>query len=515
MSLHELVIDSARRYPDRPAIVFGDDTLTYRELDRAAEEFAARLAAAGVSRGDRVVLWADKSPAVVAAMQGVLRLGAVYVPLDGTAPVGRVAVVAGDCGAAAVCTDAGRRPTADEVLAPTTAVLDLDGGEEREAAVAPRVDAAVAPDDPAYVLYTSGSTGTPKGVCLSHRNAAAFVDWAVAELGLGPGDRLANHAPFAFDLSVLDLYGAFAVGASVHLIPREWAYAPHRLVDLLCGGTLTVWYSVPSALLLMMRDGGLLTRPAPPALRAVCFAGEPFPVDGVRALREWTGARLLNLYGPTETNVCTFHEVTATDLERDRPVPIGRACSGDTVWAALPDSSVAGPGQEGELLVAGPTVMRGYWGHPPQQGPYHTGDIVRVRPDGGFDYVGRRDHTVKVRGHRIELGEVEAALGSHPEVDDVAVVSVGEGLDAHLVAFVVPKPDARPGTLALRAHLAATVPSYAVVDHVHLVPDLPRTANGKADRAAMRRAHTESRARRDTSASTRDKATADKEGRGR
>jgi clorobiocin biosynthesis protein CloN4 len=324
-------------------------------------------------------------------------------------------------------------------------------------------------------------------VCISHRNARAFVDWAVAELAATPEDRFANHAGLTFDLSVLDLYAAFASGGSVYLIPNELAYAPIQLAELLHEQRFTVWYSVPSALTLMIREGGLLQRPAPESLRALLFAGEPFPISQVRRLAGWTGARLLNLYGPTETNVCTFHEVRPEDLRRDRPVPIGRACSGDTVWAATPDGGTCDPGEEGELWADGPTVMLGYWGRDPQKGPYATGDIVQVLPDGGFDYVGRRDHMVKIRGHRVELGDVEAALAAHPAVDSVAVIVTGEGMQSRLEAFVVPVAGRTPGVLGLKRHSADRLPPYMIADQFHFVAGLPRTGNGKVDRAALAR----------------------------
>jgi len=478
VNLHELVIDSAGRHPDRPAVTSPAGYLTYRELDALADALAHRLRRLGVRRGDRVLIWADKSAAAVAAMQAVLRLGAAYVPQPAGTPLDRVSVVARDCSACAVFTTTDR-------LGLLADVPSLDLADEPAPARAAPVNEPVDPDDLAYILYTSGSTGAPKGVCISHRNARAFVDWAVGMLGAGPDDRFSNHAPFTFDLSVLDLYAAFAAGASVHLIAAELSYAPVQLVDLLHRERITVWYSVPSVLVLMMRDGGLLERPAPERLRAVLFAGEPFPISGVRRLADWTGARLMNLYGPTETNVCTAHTVGPADLGRDRPVPIGAAVCGNKVWAVTDTGEVAGPGGEGELVVDGPTVMLGYFGHPAQSGPYGTGDIVRVLPDGAFDYVGRRDHMVKVRGHRVELGDVEAALNTHPEVEDCAVVVIGDGIEARLTAFIVPKPGFAPGVLGLKRHSAQRLPRYLVADDMRLVHELPRTSNGKVDRRAL------------------------------
>jgi amino acid adenylation domain-containing protein len=484
VSLHRLVIDSAARHPSRMAVAGADGTgFVYRELDQQANAIARRLTAAGVHRGDRVLIWAEKSPATVAAMQAVLRMGAVYVPVDAANPVYRVALMARDCGVAAACTTKERVPEIAAALGHGVAYVDLDGSLALDV---PPVNVTVGLHDPAYILYTSGSTGTPKGVCISHGNAAAFVAWAVAELGAGPGDRFANHASLGFDLSVLDLYAAFAVGGSVYLIPGELGYTPVQLVRFLHERQISIWYSVPSALILMIRSGGLLDRPAPAALRAVLFAGEPFPIGYLRRLAGWTSARLLNLYGPTETNVCTCRRIGQADLERDRPAPIGTACCGDRAWAELPDGSHARPGDEGELVVDGPTVMLGYWGQPPQDGPYRTGDIVRVLPGEAFDYLGRRDHMVKVRGHRIELGEVEAALSTHPDIDDVAVLVDGTGAHARLTAFVVPAAGRRPSLLSLKLHSAGRFPPHMIVDDMRTLTQLPRTGNGKVDRQSLR-----------------------------
>lgn len=481
--LATLVSRSAERTPDRLAVAGGHSRLSYRELDLAANRIAHLLEGLGARRGDRVGVWAEKSPLTVAAMQAVLRVGGAYVPIDPLSPEARALRIVEDCRLRVLFTTADRAAALPAGAGLRCVVMDeladgLEGGPS-----AP-VDVGAGGDELAYILYTSGSTGRPKGVCISHRNALAFIEWAVSALDARETDRFANHAPFSFDLSVLDLYAAFAVGGAVSLISEGAAYSATGLVEFVAQARPTVWYSVPSALILMMDHGGMLELADLP-MRAILFAGEPFPVKHVRRLRDrWPDVRLLNLYGPTETNVCTFHEVGAVDPERTRPVPIGRACSGDTVWAAREDGSRAEPGEEGVLMVEGPTVMVGYWGHPPHgAGPYVTGDLVRQNPDGDYEYVGRRDGMVKVRGFRIELGEIEAALAAHGAIRDAAVVVTGAGVEARLTAVAVGDPaEARPTLLEVKRHCADRLPRYMIVDRLRWLDALPRSANGKIDR---------------------------------
>lgn len=483
-NLQELVIAAARRDPGAPAVADAEGLLSYGALDTAADRCAAALRARGLRPGQRILIWAAKSADVVALMQGALRAGVVYVPVTDANPTARVASIARDCAAALVAVDETSARAAQEAggLGPgAPALVDLAELHEEGGHAAASTLAAVhraEPDDLAYILYTSGSTGTPKGVSISHRNALAFVTWAADLLELTPRDRLSNHAPFNFDLSVFDLYGAFAAGASVHLIPPELAYTPKQLGEFIDAERISVWYSVPSALVLMMRDGGLLDTPRPRALRACVFAGEPFALQHAQALRKhWQGVQMFNWYGPTETNVCTSYELTDADLSRVRPLPIGTAASGDTV--------ALDPPGEGEIVVSGPTVMLGYWGTPAHTGPYRTGDIGRIGEDGQLEYVGRIDHMVKVRGQRIELGEIEAVLGAHETVASVAVLVRGTGLESELHAVVVPVPGRRPSLLSIKTFGAARLPTYMVPDAVHVATTLPLTANGKTDRAAL------------------------------
>ncbi|HEU4393300.1 MAG TPA: amino acid adenylation domain-containing protein [Solirubrobacterales bacterium] len=484
--------------PDGAAVREGERAVSYRELDALVAELVAVLGRLGVGRGQRVAIWLPKSIEAIAAMQAVLRVGAAYVPIDPLSPVERVRRVLGDCrpaacvGLAAAAEALGEEPSDLALL-----TLSRPGGrwtsrratgEEGGAGSPSRAGTATPPspsrDQLAYVLYTSGSTGTPKGVCISHGNALAFVEWAHAELSAQSQDRFAGHAPLHFDLSVLDVYVAFLAGACVCLVPEPIAFVPTKLVEFVHEQRITVWYSVPSALMLMERAGLLQRRPA--ALRAVLFAGEPFPIAPLRRLRlGLPEVRLLNLYGPTETNVCSFYEVAEIGASADRPVPIGRACAGDSLWIEGEDGRSLPVGARGELVVAGPTVMLGYWGQPPQRGPYRTGDVVERISADEYRYVGREDAMVKVRGHRIELGEVEAAIASREDVLEAAVVVLGEGLESRLVAVVVSPPGPGPDLLEIKRWCAARLPRYMIVGGLRSVAELPRSRNGKVDRRAL------------------------------
>lgn len=486
MSLQHLVISNAQRVPNALAVKGYDTSLTYRELDQLANRLAHALASLGIGPGDRVGIWLNKSAYAVAAMQGILRLNAIYVPLDPLSPAARIRTIVNDCAMSALVTVQQRANTVqtDDLRGLACLCIDRD---DLEAFPFTSGDWSVSADnDIAYVLYTSGSTGKPKGVSISHRNALAFIEWASAALQATEQDRFANHAPFHFDLSVLDLYVAFRVGASTHLIPDGLSYVPQQLVAFLLQENITIWYSVPSVLMLMMEQGKLLEIAALP-VRAILFAGEPFPIKHLRRLyQRWPEVRFLNLYGPTETNVCTYYEVTHLADDWQKPVPIGKACSGDTVWAQKDDGSHAQAGEEGVLMVAGPTVMVGYWGQAVHgDRPYSTGDLVRLLDDGNFVYLGRRDQMVKVRGYRIEIGDIEAALEEHPTIHEAAVIVAGTGLHARLLAFIVPAGAEVPSLLEMKRHCAERLPRYMIIDAIQAVHVLPRTRNGKIDRQVL------------------------------
>ena len=333
---------------------------------------------------------------------------------------------------------------------------------------------------------------------LSHRNGRAFVDWAAETLRLHAADRLSSLAPLHFDLSVLDVFAAARAGAAVVLVPRGLAAFPPLLARLVADTGITVWYSVPSMLTMLTARGGL--KPGDlPKLRTVLFAGEVFPVKHLRRLMGLIPhARFVNLYGPTETNVCTWHEVTDPP-SGEQDIPIGRPIEGVEALVLTADGGLADAGEAGELAVLGPTVMQGYWGDPRRTGEvlvtppaaargpgpaYRTGDLVVRESDGVLRFLGRRDTQVKSRGYRIELREVERAVEDHPEVNECAVVAVPDELAGTLLAaFVVGRDGLTRQQLV--SFCASRLPAYMIPAHVDLVPELPRTSTDKVDRQAL------------------------------
>ncbi len=518
-SLDALVASQARDHGDRLAIVDGERRLRYAELDALANRVARVLAATGAQRGDRVALLAHKSIEAIAVMLGTMRAGLVYVPLDPASPPARAVKILARCRPGILVVAKGLEESArklraepefpsetrdgflsDDPQASASAVAF--GGTDVDAASSDPVLSPARRADPAHILFTSGSTGIPKGVVVPHGSVLDFVAWANEHLDVRPGDRVSGHSPLFFDLSSYDIYGAFAAGAELHLVPAGLNLIPAKLAAFIRERKLTHWFSVPSILSYMLRFDAVRQDDFP-ELRRLHWCGEVFPTPPLRALM----ARLphvtfTNLYGPTETTIAssyfTLAEIPASDRD---DVPIGMPCGGESLAIVDDALGLVPDGVIGELVIGGAGLTLGYWEDPETTarafvtidapgGParvYRTGDLARRDPSGLVYFLGRKDSQIKSRGYRIELGEIETALHSLPELADAAVVAIPtEGFEGHAICCAFEPRSPGVDAVALRGALGKLVPSYMIPARWKMFASLPRTANGKTDRKALR-----------------------------
>jgi amino acid adenylation domain-containing protein len=496
--LHQLLENSAGQHAERTAVVEPNvGRVSYAELNGLADLIGASLRAKGVGPGDRVGIHLTKSIASLASIFGILKCGAAYVPVDSKAPAARNGFIFTDCavrfvisrdpeGTGLESSQAQSEPFGD---AEFLSDLILVPGASDKPADDTNVDANLA-----YILYTSGSTGLPKGVMLTHTNALAFVDWCSDEFAPNEDDRFSSHAPFHFDLSILDIYVSLKHGARLVLISEDAGRQPKTLATLIAEEKISIWYSTPSILRLLL-DVKEIEEFDHSSLRIVFFAGEVFPIKHLRALIDlWPEPQYFNLYGPTETNVCTYFKVpTPLPLDRNEPVPIGAVCSGDSALVMDQSDVAVAAGEEGELYITGPSVTSGYWNLPERNAIafftdatgtkwYKTGDVVREDDDGFYIYISRRDRMIKRNGYRVELGEIEAALYRHDSITEAAVVAIPDQDGALSVkAFINWTGEGRPSVIKLKRFCVENLPAYMIPDRFSPQPELPKTSTDKID----------------------------------
>jgi amino acid adenylation domain-containing protein len=492
-SLYGLLQRAATQAANHPAIVFRGRTVSYGELLAASDRAATLLARHGAQPGRRAAFCFRKSPEALMALFGLIRTGVTYVPLDPAWPAERIETI---CREANIELWVGNVPPGcpgikTAILAapcPASAVA-LDAAAGCEPARNPPLEPS---EGTANILYTSGSTGQPKGIQITTRSLLHFARWAVDYFGVRPADRVANHAPYNFDLSTLDIFAAVDAGATMCPVPESIKVLPYQMARFVADQQITVWYSVPFALAMMVNHLGAhdLSR-----LRHVIFAGEVMPKPVLQALaRALPRAAFTNLYGPTETNVCTEYRVDEADLADEDPLPIGRAIADTRVWIVNEEGGLISDDQTGELIVAGPTVTSGYFDDaeltarrlvlaPDGQGlAYRTGDLVSRRVDQVLRFHGRCDRMIKCRGYRIEPGEIEAVLCRHPRVKEAAVFRVSDAtLGDQLQACIGGDPKDRPSSAELAAVCRQSLPVYMVPELWQFHDELPRTDRGKID----------------------------------
>jgi len=492
--LPDLLDAQAARTPEATALVADGAAWTYAELDAAANRLARHLIGLGAGPGVRVAVAAPRSPELVTALLAVEKTGAAYVPIDPEYPDARIAFMLAD--AASVCV-----VTAGDTLIDGDGPLCVDLGDpDTAAAIAARPDRPVTdadrirpltPDDPAYVIYTSGSTGIPKGTVVGHRAIVNRLAWMQAEYGLTADDRVLQKTSASFDVSVWEFFWPLITGAGLVLARPGGHRDPAYLAGLIRAERVTTAHFVPSMLEVFLAEPA--ARNATPLRRVVC-SGEALPARAVRRFGEvLPGVPLFNLYGPTEAAI----DVTSwpcTDADTD-PVPIGRPVWNTRIYVLDAGQAPVPPGVAGELYIGGVQLAHGYLNRPeltaerfvpdpygpPGARMYRTGDRARWRPDGAVEFLGRADQQLKIRGFRVEPGEVEAALTALPEVAQAAVIGRGQ----RLAGYVVPAPGAHPDAAGLRDALAATLPAHLVPTDLVILDRLPLTANGKLDRTAL------------------------------
>ena len=487
-TVHELVEAQAAQTPESVAVEADGGQLRYGELDRRANQLAHHLRSLGVRSGDRVGICLARSTSLVAAVLGVLKSGAAYVPLDPSYPMERLAFMADDAALAAVVTEAPSTAWWDRYR-----VVAIDT-EARAIAAQPStpVETTVGGDDLAYVVYTSGSTGRPKGVCVPHRCVVNFLTSMAATPGLTSDDTLLAVTTLSFDISVLELLLPLTVGARVWVVDTETTADGLALARTLTTSGATVMQATPATWRLLFEAGWTGSQ----SLRVLC-GGERLPVDLAERLTN-SVVEVWNMYGPTETTVWS----TCGPVTAGAPMTVGWPIANTQVYVVDAQGQLVPIGVMGEVYLGGAGVTAGYWNQPAMtvdrfvadawsaksgsRSLYRTGDVGRWRADGTLEIHGRLDRQVKLRGYRIEPGEIEAVVATHPDVQACVVElrEVGPG-DVRLVAYVVPGDGAEVEGSTVRELVRARLPGYMVPSLVMPLPALPLTPNGKVDRQAL------------------------------
>ena len=490
MMIHELFETQVDRTPAAVAVVFEDTKLTYRELDRLADGLAHELRALGVGSNVLVALFLERSLDMVVGMLGVLKAGGAYIPLDPVHPNDRLAYMLAHAQPAVLVTQ-GRLKSRLPPHNSHVVVIDAAGSPTArpDQATAPKSERN--PSDLAYVIYTSGSTGKPKGVEIEHRSVVNMLESMRRRPGLDASDTMLAITTLTFDIAVLEIFLPLVCGARVVIAPSKTVSDGWALAELLDHSGASVFQATPSALGMLL-DAGWRGNSR---LKILC-GGESWTADLAKQLLTRC-ASLWNMYGPTETTVWS----AVAQVVSDRPVVIGSPIAKTRLYVLDGALQLVPVGVPGELYIGGDGLARGYLHQPeltrerfvldpfraePGARMYRTGDLVQRLPDGTLDFLGRLDHQVKIHGHRVELGEIEAALASHPHVKQCVVIASEDAHgDRRLVAYFVPTAGSAVSTGELRQLLSKTLPAYMIPAAFVPLSSFPLTPSGKLDRKAL------------------------------
>jgi len=507
--LPQTIDEMASRSPEHEAFRCRGEGLSYAQLVAQTNRLAHLLIERGVKPGDRVGVRLPRCLESPVAVHGIMKAGAVFVPIDPWLPESAVVRLLADCGVRHLITHDVPWALSDSSLETIIGPEAVDGlipvlpWTTLDAFPADRCpDVRTTERDLAYIMYTSGSTGRPKGIMHTHRSGLSYAELSVHTYDVRSEDRIGNHSPLHFDMSTFGYFAGPLAGATTVLIPEEYTKLPASLSQLMEVERLTIWYSVPSPLV-QLHTRGALERRDLTSLRWIKYGGEPFPMKHLKALMEhWPHARFSNVYGPAEVNQCTWYHLQQGDADDpQQPVPIGRVWEDTDGLVIDPDDEPITNELPGELVIRSATMMQGYWnqaelteksfythsdGTDGDRVYYRTGDLVRRRLDGNLVFLGRLDRQIKTRGHRVELDDVEAALVSCDHVVEAAAWPVDDGEGSRLIAAgVILDAESELTVIEVMSAVRKCLPAYAVPSQIDVHRDFPRTATGKIDRRAL------------------------------
>jgi amino acid adenylation domain-containing protein len=524
--LQEYVTKQAEKNPGAIALVMREEQVSYQQIEEASNRLARILKRTGCEKGDRVCLLMPKSPIAIISLIGILKADCAYVPLDISSPVSRLAMIVASCEPRCILITNSAMESLNNVLIeanlPYTPVVGLMSGKVDASAVdgesftirfsyndlegesTTPLSYCAHSEDLAHILFTSGSTGVPKGVMITHSNVIHFIEWAVGYFGINKEDRVSGHPPLHFDLSTFDIYGTFAAGAQMHLIPQELNLLPNKLASFIRDSGLTQWFSAPSVLNYMAKLDAVRHNDFP-TLKRLLWCGEVFPTPALRHwMRRLPHVKFTNLYGPTEATIASsYYTLPQCPITDSDSIPIGSACAGEALLLLDADLNPVPQGEIGNLYISGVGLSPGYWrdqektdlafiqnplSATPNERIYRTGDLARVGDDGLFYFLGRADSQIKSRGYRIELGEIEMALNALGMTQDCAVVAIdrGEFEGAIICCAYVPQEGKDVTQTLLRSSLSKKLPSYMMPARWISLKHMPLNVNGKYDRKKLK-----------------------------
>lgn len=514
--LQHAVTSAAESRPESIAFRCGDQEISYGQLDEESSRLANFLIRQGAQKGDRIGVFMPRCVETSVSVYGILKAGCIFVPIDSNLSAGGVATLVNDCSIRHLLTHPKQsdvlaklinKDTTLEYLIGVSTTFDIDSirvfpwdAFSSEDTLPPPT--RMRPEDPAYIMYSSGSTGQPKGITHTHFSGLSYSQLSIETYNVSPSDVIANHSPINFDMSTFGYFTSCLAGATTVLIPSAYTMFPSSLAKLIENEKITIWYSVPLALIqLLLRTS--LEQYDLSTIRWVKFGGEPFPPKHLRALMQaWPRARFSNVYGPAEVNQCTFYHVPPAYAQdaNNLPIPIGKVWRNTFALIVDQDEQILTNGIVGELLISSPTMMHGYWGRPERtecslwqhndgnkktRVYYKTGDLVKRATDGNLLFLGRKDRQIKIRGYRIELDEVENALNGLPDIEEAGVFCVVTEDTKEIRAAAILKDGARTDSEQLKRLLSNQLSQYAIPVSIQLVETLPRTTSGKIDRSQL------------------------------